>query len=134
MKIFNKSFGAALITGLVATAIFSSPATAQQQPYLRFNMGGYNPETGLGGRMTGGYNPSTGARGFRMSGYDAELGQFESRSRYMNPSTGEGFTSTTTGTRGQGLTTQVNTMQNGSFTCFGSRNVVYNCTQNGEGL
>jgi hypothetical protein len=123
-----KRFPVAVLSGLASLAILA-PTAAEAAPYLHFNLGGYNPETGNAGRMAGGYNPSSGARYFRAGGYDASTGNFGATSRFYNPSTGQGAALVTEGVRGSGFTSTINTLQNGSYSCSASVSQPFNCVQ-----
>lgn len=127
-----KALNALVIAGV---SVLLWDAAVSAQPYGFFRAGGYNPETGTGGSIAGVYNPTTGARGFSAGRVDATAGRLNRTTRYYNPSTNQGFTSVTSGDRGQGITTQINTLQNGSYTCFGSQTVRFNCSSTqSEGL
>lgn len=116
------------IAGIAALALVI-PATAEAAPSFRFRASGVNPNTGNGARVAGGFNSQTGARFVRGGGYNASTQTFQSGTRAYNPSTGQGFTSNTTAARGSGITTTVNTVNNGSYSCSVSQALPANCTE-----
>ncbi len=124
-----RSYQAIAITTAAALAFFSLATPAQAGG---FRVGATNPETGDAGVVTAGFNPETGARWGRARGFDASTGTYSSRTRAFNPSTGEGFTTSTTAAEGSGVTTVVNTVNNGSYECSVSRALPAFCTELGE--
>ncbi len=124
-----RTISGALLSGIAILALLA-PTAAEAAPYYRFNLGGYNPDTGNAGRVAGGYDPSTGARLFRAGGYDASTGNFGATTRFLNPSTGQGATVVTQGVRGSGFTSTINTLQNGNYTCSASVSQPLSCVQN----
>ncbi len=117
-----------LLSGIAALALIT-PTVAEAAPSGRANFGVYNPETGRGGRIAGSYNRETGARSFRARGYDAAAGTYGGTTRYYDPSTGQGLTTRTEAARGSGITTTLNTLNSGSYTCSISRDLPGRCVE-----
>lgn len=117
-----------LISGTMTLALLI-PTAAEAQPTFRARVSGVNPNTGNFGRISGGYRNATGSRFFRAGGYNPTTGTYQGGTRAFNPTTGQGFTSTTTGIRGQGLTSTINTLNNGSYVCTFSRGSRGQCLQ-----
>ncbi len=87
----------------------------------RVRASGYNPETGNAVTMGGGYHAESGARWGQSSYYDADSQTYTGTSGAYNPSTDQGVTTSTTATRGEGTTTTVDTVNNGSYEFSASR-------------
>lgn len=112
---------------LVVLVVMSFAAPSYAGGSIR--VGGSNPNTGNAGVVRAGYNSETGARYVRGGGYNASTGTYTGGTRAYNPATGEGFTSTTTATKGSGATTTVNTLNNGSYTCTISQTSPGHCVE-----
>jgi hypothetical protein len=99
--------------------LFSLAATsaAEAAPLVRGRVSGYNPSTNNYGRVSGGYNSATGGRYVRTRGYNASTGTYQRNNSAYNPSTGKGYNTSAQYVPGSGVTRQVNTLQNGSYTC-----------------
>lgn len=122
-----------MLSCLIALAlVLATPVEAA--PRFRASIGGFNPDTGNFGRVAGGVNRDTGARYLRASRYDAATGTFQRSTRAFNPSTGQGFTANTTAAQGAGLTTNINTVNNGSYTCTVSRGLPTQCIEQSSSL
>ncbi len=117
------------LTTVAALALFSL-ATPAQAGGVRLSA--THPETGDAGVVRAGYNPETGARWSQARGYDASTNTYAGTTRAYNPATGEGFTTSTTAAEGSGITTVVNTVNNGSYECSVSRDLPAFCAEMGE--
>lgn len=117
-----------LISGIAALALLV-PATTEAAPSFRVGGAAYNPETGNSARASAGYHSPTGSRYGRRSGYDASTQTYQGNTRAYNPSTGQGFTSSTTATRGSGINSSINTVNNGSYECSVSQDLPAHCVQ-----
>jgi hypothetical protein len=92
-------------------------------------VGGSNPNTGNAGVLRAGYHSETGARYVRAGGYNAATGTYTGGTRAYNPTTGQGFTTTTTAAQGSGITTTINTLNKGSYTCTVSQTIPGHCVE-----
>lgn len=119
---------ATLLSTIAALALIT-PAVAEASPSGRASVQFFNPETGNAGRIGGFYNRETGARSFRAWGYDASTDTYQGGTRAYDPSTGKGFTTSTQAARGSGITTTINTLNNGSYTCSISRDLPGRCVE-----
>lgn len=118
------------VLGLGLAALFlSASAAAQASPIVRGKASGYNPTTGNFGRISGGYNANTGARAYRVKGYNATTHTYKGASGAYNPVTGRGYNSSSTYNSNSGLTTNVNTKQNGSYTCTATSKADAGCVK-----
>jgi hypothetical protein len=95
----------------------------------RIRVSGYDEETGDAAVIRGGYNSETGARYGRAATYDADAETYSGSTRFYNPSTGEGFTTTTDATKGSGVESTINTVNQGSYTCSASKELSAHCEE-----
>ncbi len=113
------------VTVVMSVLCLSAPAFAGG----RFRASGYNPETGDAATTGGGYSSETGSRWGQTGVYDASTETYTGTTRAYNPATGEGFTTSTSATRGAGVTTTVHTINNGSYECAVSQTLPAHCNE-----
>ncbi len=115
------------VTVLMSALCLSAPAYAGG----RVRASGYNPETGNAATTGGGYHTESGTRWRQTGVYDASTETYTGASGIYNPSTNQGFTTSTSATRGVGATTNINTVNNGSYECNTSRSSA-SCVELGQ--
>ncbi len=113
----------------IAALTLTAPLTAAAAPSFRVGGTAYNPETGNAARSSAGYHSPTGSRYGRRSSYDASTQTYQENTRAYNPSTGQGFTSNTTATKGSGVNSSINTLNNGSYECSISQDLPAHCVE-----
>ncbi len=114
-----RSTQALALTLIVVLSAFTLSAPAHAGGRVRAR--GYNPETGNAAPTGGGYHTESGSRWGQSSYYDASAETYTGSSGAYNPSTDQGFMTSTTATRGEGATTTVDTVNNGSYEFSASR-------------
>jgi hypothetical protein len=114
--------------GLV-TLFLAASAAAQASPIVRGKARGYNPTTGNAGSVRGSYNANTGARSYRVRGYNAATQTYNGASGAYNPTTNRGYNSTSTYNPNSGFTTNINTNQNGNYTCTATNRADASCVK-----
>lgn len=119
----------ALVVGGVLLSSFLHISNAEASPIIRNNTQVYNSETGNGVRTRGAYNTQTGARYGKVGVYESSTGTYNRKSGAYNPTTSKGYQLNGEYVRGAGGSTQIDTLNNGSYSCNSSRSNGVSCNQ-----